>query len=53
MAEIYIRPSLNRYVLIIDKEEAKALAIMISGASLEERRIFFPVLCKMKKMGLI
>jgi hypothetical protein len=43
----------DEYILILDDDEAKALGRMIEGTSLEERRIFHPVLCKMRKKGLI
>lgn len=43
----------DEYILLMDKAEAKSLGMMIEGASLNERRIFHPVLCKKKKMGLI
>lgn len=43
----------DEYILLMDKDEAKALAEMISGSSIEERRIFFPVFDQIKKSGLI
>lgn len=41
------------YILIMEKDEAKALGRMIEGASLNARRLFHPVLCQLRKMELI
>lgn len=43
----------DEYILIMDTDEAKALGRMIEGTSLNERRIFHPVLCQLRKMELI
>ena len=48
------RDSTGRYILQdMAAHDAAALARMIRGASIEERRRFYGVLCELRKMGLI
>ena len=48
------RDAAGRYILQdMSADDASALARMIRGASLEERRRFFGVLCELRKKGLI
>ena len=53
MAKIDYTARDGEHILLLNTAEVQALATMIQGASLPERRIFYPVLCKIKKMGLI
>lgn len=53
MAKIHRTTDPEMYILIMEKEEAKALGKMIEGASLEKRRWFDSVLYQLRKMELI